>query len=114
MSRSRQVAQWLKESLGDKVREVRVSQRLVDSPAVVVDPDKFMTASMRRMMRAMKQDSEAARPRQAGFNQPGTSHHGALGRHASAGSGVGWQPWRNKCWTTHGWRQGCWKIHARC
>jgi TNF receptor-associated protein 1 len=47
---------WLKETLGDKVGEVRVSQRLVDSPAVVVDADKFMTASMRRIMKAMKQD----------------------------------------------------------
>jgi molecular chaperone HtpG len=49
------LAQWLKETLGDKVNEVRVSQRLVDSPAVVVDADKFMTASMRRIMKAMKQ-----------------------------------------------------------
>jgi len=50
------LAAWLKETLGDKVGEVRVSQRLVDSPAVVVDSDKFMTASMRRIMKAMKQD----------------------------------------------------------
>jgi TNF receptor-associated protein 1 len=51
------LAGWIKETLGDKVGEVRVSKRLVDSPAVVVDPDKFMTASMRRMMKAMKQDA---------------------------------------------------------
>jgi len=50
------LAKWLKETLGDKVNEVRISQRLVDSPAVVVDADKFMTASMRRIMKAMKQD----------------------------------------------------------
>jgi TNF receptor-associated protein 1 len=50
------LATWLKETLGDKVGEVRVSQRLVESPAVVVDADKFMTASMRRIMKAMKQD----------------------------------------------------------
>lgn len=50
------LATWLKETLGDKVGEVRVSQRLVESPAVVVDSDKFMTASMRRIMTAMKQD----------------------------------------------------------
>jgi molecular chaperone HtpG len=55
---AKSLAQWLKESLGDKVHEVRVSQRLVDSPAVVVDPDKFMTASMRRMMKAMKRGTE--------------------------------------------------------
>jgi TNF receptor-associated protein 1 len=50
------LATWLKETLGDKVGEVRVSQRLVESPAVVVDADKFMTANMRRIMKAMKQD----------------------------------------------------------
>jgi TNF receptor-associated protein 1 len=50
------LATWLKETLGDKVGEVRVSQRLVESPAVVVDADKFMTASMRRIMKAMKQE----------------------------------------------------------
>jgi TNF receptor-associated protein 1 len=53
---AKDLAKWLKETLGDKVNEVRVSQRLVDSPAVVVDADKFMTASMRRIMKAMKQD----------------------------------------------------------
>ena len=53
---SKSLAQWLKETLGDKVNEVRASHRLVESPAVVVDSDKFMTANMRRMMKAMKQD----------------------------------------------------------
>jgi len=53
---SKSLAQWLKETLGDKIGEVRASQRLVESPAVVVDADKFMTANMRRMMKAMKQD----------------------------------------------------------
>jgi len=52
---AKELSKWLKETLGDKVNEVRVSQRLVDSPAVVVDSDKFMTASMRRIMKAMKQ-----------------------------------------------------------
>ena len=59
---AKSLAQWLKETLGDRVGEVRVSQRLVESPAVVVDADKFMTASMRRMMKAMKPDTEAAAP----------------------------------------------------
>ena len=53
---AKSLATWLKETLGDKINEVRVSQRLVDSPAVVVDSDKFMTASMRRIMKAMKRD----------------------------------------------------------
>ncbi len=53
---AKDLAQWLKDTLGDKVGEVRVSQRLVESPAVVVDADKFMTANMRRIMKAMKPD----------------------------------------------------------
>jgi molecular chaperone HtpG len=56
------LAQWLKETLGNKINEVRVSQRLVDSPAVVVDSDKYMTASMRRIMKAMKQDAGPEMP----------------------------------------------------
>ncbi|MFZ2642246.1 MAG: molecular chaperone HtpG [Verrucomicrobiia bacterium] len=56
------LAQWLKETLGDKVGEVRVSKRLVESPAVVVDADKFMTSSMRRVMKALKKDGEEAVP----------------------------------------------------
>ena len=59
---SKTLAQWLKETLGDKVGEVRASQRLVESPAVVVDADKFMTANMRRMMKAMKQDGPELPP----------------------------------------------------
>ena len=61
------LAQWLKESLGDKVGEVRVSQRLVDSPAVVVDADKFMTSSMRRMLKAMKKDDQELGPEKQDF-----------------------------------------------
>lgn len=56
------LAQWLKETLGDKVGEVRVSKRLVESPAVVVDADKFMTSNMRRIMKALKKDGEEAVP----------------------------------------------------
>jgi molecular chaperone HtpG len=59
---AKSLSQWLKETLGDKVGEVRVSQRLVESPAVVVDADKFMTANMRRIMKAMKQDADADAP----------------------------------------------------
>jgi molecular chaperone HtpG len=56
------LAKWLKETLGGQVGEVRVSQRLVDSPAVVVDSDKFMTSSMRRIMKAMKQPDSPELP----------------------------------------------------
>ena len=56
------LAQWIKESLGDRVGEVRVSQRLVDSPAVVVEADKYMTSSMRRILKSMRKEGEAAPP----------------------------------------------------
>ncbi len=54
------LAKWLKETLGDRVGEVRVSKRLVDSPAVILDSDKFMTSNMRRLMKAMRKEGEAA------------------------------------------------------
>jgi len=47
---------WLKESLGAQVEEVKVGERLVDSPVIAVNADKFMSPHMRRMMKAMKQD----------------------------------------------------------
>jgi molecular chaperone HtpG len=67
---ARALAGWLKETLGDKVGEVRVSKRLVESPAVVVDADKFMTASMRRILRAARQDDDqpAAQPHDLEIN----------------------------------------------
>ena len=49
---AKSLCEWMKETLGDKVGEVRTSNRLVGSPAVVSDNDG-MTASMRRMMSAM-------------------------------------------------------------
>jgi molecular chaperone HtpG len=56
---AKDLSRWLKETLGDKVGEVRASQRLVDSPAVLMDSDKFMTASMRRIMKAMNRETPA-------------------------------------------------------
>lgn len=53
------LAQWIKETLGARVGAVRPSQRLVDSPAVVVDSDKQLTASMRRLLKAVKKQGEA-------------------------------------------------------
>ncbi len=51
------LAAWLKSTLGDKVSEVKVSKRLVDSPVVALNDDPMMTAHMRRMMKAMNPDS---------------------------------------------------------
>ena len=47
---------WIKASLGERVAEVKASERLVDSPALAINADKFMTAHMRRMMKAMNKD----------------------------------------------------------
>jgi TNF receptor-associated protein 1 len=58
------LSEWIKTTLGGKVGEVRVSQRLVDSPAVVVDGDKHLTNSMRRMLKAMKKEEDALPPEQ--------------------------------------------------
>ena len=52
---------WFAETLGkEKVAECSAGKRLVDSPAVALNPDKFMTASMRRMMRLMTKDAGTA------------------------------------------------------
>ena len=50
------LCQFISGTLGDKVKEVTKSNRLVDSPAIVLNADKMMNASMRRMMKAMQQD----------------------------------------------------------
>ncbi len=47
---------WMKDVLGERVKEVAVSKRLVDSPAMIVNPDGFFTSSMERVMRATNQD----------------------------------------------------------
>ncbi len=47
---------WLKETLGERVTEVKASERLVDSPVLAVSADKLMSPQMRRMMKAMKKD----------------------------------------------------------
>ncbi len=53
---AKELSTWLKDSLGAQVAEVKSSDRLVDSPIVALNADKFMSPHMRRMMKAMKQD----------------------------------------------------------
>jgi HSP90 family molecular chaperone len=43
---------WLKKTLSDKVADVTRSHRLVDAPAMIVNPDGFMSASMERIIAA--------------------------------------------------------------
>ncbi len=53
---------WLKESLGAQVADVKSSDRLVGSPALATNADKFASPMMRRMMKAMKKPGEADEP----------------------------------------------------
>ncbi len=49
---SEELINWLKTTLNDKVADVSKSSRLVESPAMIVNPDGFMTSSMERVMAA--------------------------------------------------------------
>jgi TNF receptor-associated protein 1 len=57
---AKSLAEWLKTTLGDRVESVKASDRLVDSPALAVNADKFMSPQMRRMMKAMNKDGADA------------------------------------------------------
>ncbi len=52
---SEALIKWMKEALGERVKEVVASKRLTDSPAMIVNPDGFVTSSMERIMRASGQ-----------------------------------------------------------
>jgi TNF receptor-associated protein 1 len=52
------LATWIKEKLTDRVGEVRVSKRLVNSPAVVVESDRHMTSSMKRLLKSIQKDKD--------------------------------------------------------
>lgn len=51
---------WLREVLGERVQEVVVSDRLVDSPAMIVSADSYMTSSMERVLQANARDESPA------------------------------------------------------
>jgi len=55
---ARLLCNFIKESLGDKVGEVRVSKRLVDSPAAVVESEG-MTSSVRRILKNLNRGAES-------------------------------------------------------
>ena len=59
-SDTKDLAKWLKDTLGERVAEVKASDRLVDSPVLAVNADKFMSPHMRRMMKAMNRDGADA------------------------------------------------------
>jgi molecular chaperone HtpG len=48
------LAKWLKEILGNQVEDVEVSNRLTQSPAVLIDRDPYMTAGRKNLLKNMK------------------------------------------------------------
>jgi TNF receptor-associated protein 1 len=62
-SEAEALSKWIKETLGDKVGEVKSSKRLVDSPAVIIDADQ-MTSSMRRLIRGLKKEGQLPEAKQ--------------------------------------------------
>ncbi|MDD9857811.1 MAG: molecular chaperone HtpG [Gammaproteobacteria bacterium] len=52
----------IKAALGDKVKEVRISHRLVDSPACLVADSHDLGGNMQRILQAIGQDAPAAKP----------------------------------------------------
>jgi molecular chaperone HtpG len=47
---------WMQEVLTDKVSEVIISKRLVDAPAMIVNPDGHMTSTMERILSASRKE----------------------------------------------------------
>ncbi|MCG7533523.1 molecular chaperone HtpG [Pseudoalteromonas sp. OOF1S-7] len=52
----------IKEALGDKVKEVRFTHRLTDSPACVVVDDHDMSSQMQKLMESIGQSAPEAKP----------------------------------------------------
>lgn len=55
------LAGWMERILGGQVAEVRLSTRLTDSPAVLVDQEGAMSANLERILRAANQKVGATR-----------------------------------------------------
>lgn len=56
------VVKVIKESLGDKVEDVRVTHRLTDSPVCVVFSENGMSGHLQRIMKAAGQEIPATKP----------------------------------------------------
>lgn len=59
---SQPLVERFKEALGDRVKEVKVTHRLTDSPACVVSPEGDMSAQMARLMAAAGQELPEIKP----------------------------------------------------
>ncbi|HEV8688827.1 MAG TPA: molecular chaperone HtpG, partial [Ideonella sp.] len=56
------VLEKLKEALKDRAKDVRVTTRLVDSPACIVVDEGDMSAHLARMLKQAGQDAPPAKP----------------------------------------------------
>ncbi|HUG09880.1 MAG TPA: molecular chaperone HtpG [Opitutaceae bacterium] len=54
---------WIRETLGERVGQVRSGVRLVDSPAAALNSDKLLSPAMRRALRMMKDDEAGEQPK---------------------------------------------------
>lgn len=52
----KELAKYIKELSGEKLEDVKLSQRLVSSPALLVNPDDMMTTQMQKILQATKND----------------------------------------------------------
>jgi len=50
------LASWMQKVLDEHISEVVESKRLVDSPAMIVNPDSYMTSSMERVLAANRKE----------------------------------------------------------
>jgi molecular chaperone HtpG len=62
LKESKGLLRRIKDALGERVTEVRVSERLRESPACLVRGEHDLTEQMRRMLAAAGQQAPAARP----------------------------------------------------
>ena len=57
--KTKKLCEWLKEVLGERINTVNPSKRLVESPAIALNADKFISPGMRRIMKSMRQEVTA-------------------------------------------------------
>jgi len=58
----RELTEKIKEALGERVKEVRVTQRLTDSPACLVSDENEMSANLARILKAAGQKAPESKP----------------------------------------------------
>lgn len=54
--REKELCEWISTTLGNKVEGVSGSKRLIENPAIVLNNDKFLSPSMRRLMKSMNRE----------------------------------------------------------